>query len=267
MEEVGGVEREHRMSWSPGQYGKFEDERNRPVHDLLAQIPNAVSRAADLGCGPGNSTELLIRRFPDATVVGMDSSEEMIRAAKQRLPNARFELGDLASWPERPFDLVFANAPIQWVPDHAALLPFLFGKLAPGGSLAVQLPDNLDEPAHRIMREVAAEGPRAEKLRDATSARAARHTPEWYYRELRALGASVNVWRTTYHHPLNGAAALVEWFKGSGLRPFLRPLDESERAGFLARYTEALEAAYPALPDGTVLLPFPRLFFVATRAA
>jgi trans-aconitate 2-methyltransferase len=136
------------MSWSPDQYGKFEDERNRPVHDLLAQIPNAVSHAADLGCGPGNSTELLLGRFPDATVVGMDSSEEMIRAAKQRLPGVRFELGDLSTWPEPgPFDLVFANAAIQWVRDHAALLPFLFRKLGPGGSLAVQIPDNLDEPA------------------------------------------------------------------------------------------------------------------------
>lgn len=174
------------MSWSPDQYGKFEDERNRPIHDLLAQIPNAVSRAADLGCGPGNSTELLLRRFPDAVVVGMDSSEDMIRAAKQRVPNVRFELGDLATWPEQPFDLVFANAAIQWVPDHAKLLPFLFGKVAPGRSLAVQIPDNLDEPAHRLMREVAADGPWAEKLRDAASARAARHNPEWYYRELRA---------------------------------------------------------------------------------
>ena len=105
------------MSWSPDQYGKFEDERNRPVHDLLAQIPNTVSRAADLGCGPGNSTELLLRRFPNASVVGMDSSEEMLRAAQRRLPNVRFVLGDLSSWPEPGlFDLVFANAAIQWVP-------------------------------------------------------------------------------------------------------------------------------------------------------
>jgi trans-aconitate 2-methyltransferase len=192
----------------------------------------------------------------------------MIRAAEQRLPGVRFELGDIATWPEPgPFDLVFANASIQWVPDHAALLPFLFGKLAPGGSLAVQVPDNLDEPAHRIMREVATEGPWAEKLRDAGRARAGRHAAEWYYRELRALGANVNVWRTIYHHPLDGTGAVVEWFKGTGLRPFLQPLDDSERVGFLARYTEAIEAAHPALPDGTVLLPFPRLFFVASRPA
>src|SRR5438477_5402004 len=130
------------MSWSPEQYGKFEDERNRPIRDLLAKIPDGVARAADLGCGPGNSTELLLRRFPEASVVGMDSSEDMIRAAGQRLPGVRFEVADIATWPDPgPFDLLFANAALQWVPNHVTLLPFLFGKLAPGGSLAVQIPD------------------------------------------------------------------------------------------------------------------------------
>lgn len=255
------------MTWSPEQYRKFEEERNRPVEDLLAQIPVvSAPRAADLGCGPGNSTELLLRRFPDAQVVGVDRSEAMIQAAKLRLPGVRFETADVAAWPDPgPFDLLFANASLQWAPDHASLLPFLFAKLAPGGSLAVQIPDNLDEPAHRLMRETAASGPWAAKLADAPHAREPRRAADWYYRRLRSLGAAVNIWRTTYHHPLRGVEGIVDWFKGSGLRPFLQPLDEAEQAEFLARYTDALRTEYAAHPDGTVLLPFPRLFFVATQ--
>jgi trans-aconitate 2-methyltransferase len=134
------------MSWSAAQYTKFEAERNRPIHDLLAQLPNAdVARAADLGCGPGNSTELLQRRFPEAAVTGIDSSPDMIAAARARLPGIRFALGDIAGWDGAggPFDVVLANAALQWVPDHAALLPALLSRLGPGGSLAVQIPDNL----------------------------------------------------------------------------------------------------------------------------
>lgn len=259
------------MSWSATQYGKFEAERNRPVRDLLAQLPDRpVVRAVDIGCGPGNSTELLRRRFPDAVVTGIDSSSAMIEAARRRLPDVRFEIADIAAWRGEggPFDLILANAVLQWLPDHAALLPGLIGQLAPGGSLAVQMPDNLEEPAHRLMRAVAADGPWAAKLADAPRARESRHGPEWYYRVLRACGAVVDVWRTVYVHPLaGGAGAVVEWFKGSGLRPFLDPLDPDERAAFLTRYEAAVAQAYPALPDGTVLLPFPRLFFVATREA
>lgn len=256
------------MTWSAAQYTKFEDERSRPVRDLLAHIPRATAgTAADIGCGPGNSTELLQARFPDAAVTGMDSSAEMIEAARQRLPGIRFELDDIQAWRNPgPFDVILSNAALQWVPDHENLLPALIAKLAPGGTLAVQVPDNLEEPAHRLMRAVAADGPWAAKLAGASKAREARHAAEWYYRTLQAAGAKVDVWRTTYHHPLaGGAAAIVEWFKGTGLRPFLGLLDPGEREDFLARYQAAVGQAYPALPDGAALLPFPRLFFVATR--
>jgi trans-aconitate 2-methyltransferase len=256
------------MRWSATQYSKFEDERNRPVRDLLAQVPNrTAAHAADIGCGPGNSTELLRQRFPDAAVIGIDSSAEMIEAARKRLPGVSFEVDDIMTWRGTgPFDIILANAVLQWVPNHASVLPALIARLGPGGSLAVQMPDNLDEPAHRMMREVAAEGPWAEKLIGAARTRDSRQDAEWYYRALRDEGTTVNVWRTIYYHPLaGGAGALVEWFKGTGLRPFLGPLDEMERAAFLARYEAALAGAYPALSDGTVLLPFPRLFFVATR--
>ena len=256
------------MDWSAKQYTAFEDERTRPVRDLLAAVPDqAAPSAVDLGCGPGNSTELLVRRFPDAEVTGLDSSPDMIAAARARLPQLRFEVADISAWDAAgPFGAILANAVLQWLPGHAALLPRLAAKLAPGGSLAVQMPDNLDEPAHRLMREVAADGPWAGKLAHAAGVREAMGTPDWYYGVLRPHCARVDVWRTTYHHPLSGGAeAVVEWFKGSGLRPFLQPLDAGERAGFLAEYRGRIARAYPALPDGSVLLPFPRLFLVATR--
>jgi trans-aconitate 2-methyltransferase len=256
------------MSWSAKQYVAFEDERTRPVRDLVHAIPGREARAVvDIGCGPGNSTEVLADRFPGAVVSGMDSSPDMIAAARERLPDLRFEVASIESWEDPgPFDAILANAVLQWVPDHATLLPRLIGKLAPGGSLAVQMPDNLDEPAHRLMREVAAEGPWAGKLAGAAGARTMMESANWYYGLLRPHCARVDVWRTTYHHPLaGGVEAVVEWFKSTGLRPFLAPLNEDEKAAYLARYQAAVAQAYPALPDGTVLLPFPRLFIVATR--
>lgn len=257
-------------SWDAGQYTRFEAERNRPIHDLLAQLPaEGMARIVDVGCGPGNSTELLARRWPQAEIRGFDNSPEMIAAARERLPGLRFDLGDAGAWTSGGFapDLVFSNAVLHWVPDHARVLPALLAQLAPGGWLAVQMPDNLQEPAHRLMREVAAQGPWAAQLAQAASVRDAPQSADWYFRVLRAAGATVDLWRTTYHHQLaGGPRAVVEWFKGSGLRPFLQPLDAAGQAGYLARYEQALAGAYPQLDDGTVLLPFPRLFFVARRA-
>ena len=256
------------MSWSARQYVAFEDERTRPARDLLAALPPGdVHSAIDIGCGPGNSTELLVERFPHATLRGLDSSSDMIDAARKRLPSLQFDTVDIGTWSERgPFDVIFANAVLQWLPDHAALLPSLVGKLSEGGSLAIQMPDTLEQPSHRLMREVATSGPWASKLADAAGQRTEIASASDYYSMLRPHCARVDVWRTTYHHPLaDGASGVVEWFKGSGLRPFLGPLDACERAEFLQRYLAAIEQAYPALEDGSVLLPFPRLFIVATR--
>ena len=254
------------MSWSAAQYLKFEDERTRPVRDLVARIPNLeVRRAADIGCGPGNSTEVLRERWRGADIVGLDSSADMIEAARRRLPDVAFAVADISDWRAAGFDVILANAVIQWIKGHDRLLPRLVGQLAPGGSLAVQTPDNLDEPSHRLMREAAAAGPWAGKLADAEKAREPRHGADWYFRLLRAHASRVDIWRTTYFHPLAGARAVVEWVKGTGLRPFLDPLEPAERADYLAAYEKAIAEAYPAQADGTVLLPFPRLFFVATR--
>ena len=255
------------MDWSAADYRRFEDERTRPARDLLAWVPTArVAAAVDLGCGPGNSTELLRARFPAARLAGIDSSPDMIAAARQRLPDVRFELADIAAWEAAaPLDLVFANAVLQWLPDHAALLPRLLAQLAPGGTLAVQMPDNLDEPLHVLMRRTAADGPWAGKLARAAEARSARHDAAWYWRLLRGAAARVEVWRTVYHHPLPGARGVLDWVRATGLRPFLAPLDEDERSAFLARYEAALAEAHPAEADGTLLLPFPRLFLLALR--
>jgi trans-aconitate 2-methyltransferase len=220
------------MSWSAAQYSKFENERSRPVRDLLAHVPNTtVANAVDIGCGPGNSTEQLQKRYPDATVTGMDSSADMIEAARKRLPGIRFDIEDITQWRGRgsPFDVILANAVLQWVPDHPSLFPALFARLAPGGSLAVQMPHTLEEPASRLMREIASDGPWAQKLAGVASTRVIRHSADWYYRLLRKSGSTVDIWQTTYLHLLTGTAAVVEWFKGSGLRPFLEPLDTPER--------------------------------------
>ncbi|QNK66529.1 trans-aconitate 2-methyltransferase [Variovorax sp. PAMC26660] len=251
--------------WSAKQYTAFENERTRPVRDLVAAIHSKdVRLAVDLGCGPGNSTDVLAQRFPGATVTGMDSSEDMVTAARKRLPAIGFEVSDIESWnPSQAFDVILANASLQWLPDHASLYPRLASKLAPGGSLAIQTPDNLEEPAHRLAREVAASKRWAEKIGDVKHP--ARHSPAHYYALLRPHVSQVDVWRTTYFHPLAGAAAVVEWFKGSALLPYLARLNADEKAAFIAQYQTEIAKAYPALDDGTVLLPFPRLFIVAVR--
>ena len=256
------------MSWSPQQYTQFEDDRTRPVRDLLAAVPGAdPARAIDLGCGPGNSTEVLAGRFPGAAVTGLDSSPEMIEAARRRLPQLRFELADITTWSDPgPFGVILSNAVLQWVPDHAALLPLLCGRLEGGGSLCVQMPDNLEEPATALMRDTAEQGPWRAKLADASGQRTRLGSADWYYGVLRPHCRRVDIWRTTYQHVLPGGPdAIVEWFRGSGLRPFLAPLTASERDDFLTQYRDAIARAYPALADGTALLPFPRFFAVATQ--
>ena len=253
------------MTWSAQQYTRFEAERTRPVRDLVRAIPREHATAVvDLGCGPGNSTEVLAGRYPSATITGIDNSGDMISAARRRLPHIAFEVTDIAAWKApRPMDVILANASLQWLPDHQSLYPKLVSQLSKGGCLAVQTPDNLLDPPHRLAREVAAQGPWSDKIGQVRHPE--RHAADWYYALLKPLTTSVDLWRTTYFHPLQGHQAIVEWFKGTALRPYLAPLAPEEQQEFLAAYLQAISSAYPLLEDGTVLLPFPRLFLIATR--
>lgn len=254
-------------SWSSSQYLRFEDERTRPARDLLNAVPRkVVARAADLGCGPGNSTELLVERFPGAKIVGVDSSEDMLDRARDRLPELLFINADLAQWnAAEPQDLIFANAVMQWVPDHPAIFPHLLGQLQPGGTLAIQMPDNLDEPSHVAMREVAQDARWHDRVGAADASRTSLETASFYYQLLKPLCQYVDIWRTVYHHPLHGAKSVVDWFKGSGLRPYLDALAPEQQGEFLSEYERQIFERYATGADGTIFLPFPRLFIVATR--
>ncbi|NLH82764.1 MAG: trans-aconitate 2-methyltransferase [Phyllobacteriaceae bacterium] len=253
--------------WNPALYARFADERARPIADLLARVPlDAPRTIVDLGFGAGASTAPLVARFPEARVLGLDTSPAMLEKARTAVPTARFALADVAAWePEAPVDLLFSNATLQWVGDHPTLLPRLMGHLAPGGVLAVQMPDNLDEPSHASMRAVAAEPPFAEVLREAAAARAPLLSFEATHDALAPSATTVEIWRTTYVHPLAGPEKIVEMVSSTGLKPFLDPLDAEAHALFLARYGARIAAAYPRTRDGHVLFRFPRLFFVAVR--
>ncbi len=192
----------------------------------------------------------------------------MITNARARLRGISFEVADLTTWrpePSAPVDILYSNAVFQWVPGHETILPRLLGLLPEGGSLALQMPDNLDEPSHVAMREAAAEGPWAGRLGEAAGTRTALGNAAWYYRLLKPHAQRVDVWRTVYHHPLDGLDGIVEWFKGSGLRPFLAALQPEGREAYLAAYRARIAPHYPVDPEGKVLLAFPRLFIVATR--
>lgn len=256
------------MAWSASQYLKFEDERTRPARDLLAQVPDLPSGPAfDLGCGPGNSTELIQQRFPDAPLSGLDSDENMLLAAAKRLPGLTFEKVDLATWaPVKGASLFFANAVFQWLPGHLDVLERLTASLAAGGTLAVQMPDNLDQPTHLLMEETARSADFADAFEGRTIRRNPLPSPSVYVERLSRHAAHIKVWHTIYYHRLANAEAIVEWVKGTGLRPYLDALPPERRDAFAAAYTDRIRDAYPALNDGRVLLRFPRFFVVAVKA-
>ncbi len=253
--------------WSARQYLKFEDERTRPPRDLLAQVPlSNPKRVIDLGCGPGNSTELLIERFPNAEVIGLDSSPDMLRQARERIPKGTFVQANLATWmPDAPVDLLFGNAVFQWLPDHPAILARLLTALPKGGVLAVQMPDNTREPALMLMDTVASAGPWSAVIKKVAGPRNDLLSPEQFYDLLRPLCSRLDVWHTHYQHVMPDHAAVVEWFKGSSLRPFYSAVEGAMREQFLAAYTAEIARAYPSRHDGKVMLRFPRLFILAVR--
>lgn len=255
--------------WSPEQYGLFADERSQPFFDLTGRIEVTDARAvADLGCGPGTLTATLATRWPDARVWGVDSSPAMIEAAAARAIPDRlsFELADLAAWTAPvPLDVIVANASLQWVSDHDALLAKLASDLAPGGALAVQMPGNFEAPSHTILRELCESARWASRLGGVLGREAPVATPSYYLDRLHALGLRATVWETTYQHVLQGDDPVLEWTAGTALRPVLARLDAAEQQAFRDEYGPLLRAAYPRRSFGT-LFPFRRLFFVAQRA-
>lgn len=254
-------------TWNAGQYLRFADERTRPCRDLAAAVAvEAPARIVDLGCGPGNSTAQLAARWPAAEIVGIDNSEAMLAAARRDAPQQSWRLGDIGSWTsEQPVDLVFSNAAVQWVPDHASTLPRLLAQATAGGALAVQMPCNFDADAHKTMRTIAAS--RAWRGHFVGGVREWHvHPASFYYDVLSPHATRLDIWETEYLHVMSGPTAIVEWYKGTGLRPFLDPLpDDATRQRFLAEYLEAITVAYPAQSDGCVLFPFRRLFLIAYK--
>jgi trans-aconitate 2-methyltransferase len=257
----------HQMpdTWSPATYLQFEDERTRAARDLLAQVPlTAAKKVVDVGCGPGNSTALLVARYPEAKAIGMDSSPAMLEEARKALPSALFIEADANVWlPDADTDLVFANATYQWIPKHLEMFRRILGVLGAGAVLAVQMPDNLAEPTHQLMQQVAAGGRWAERLSDA--ARAALPPVRAYYAALQPAASRLDIWHTIYNHVLSSPDDIVDWVRGTGLRPFIDPLAPDERDEFLRLYRARIADAYPPMVDGKVLLRFPRLFIVAVR--
>jgi len=253
-------------AWDPQAYGRFAAERRRPVDDLIARLPRAdYARIADLGCGAAASTAALAERFPHAEIYGLDSSPAMIAAAHRVLPEREFRVEDIAAWRDPRADLVFSNAALHWVDGHIAVMARLASDMPPGGAVAAQFPDNLDEPSHALMREIAARPAFRDKLAATAAERQAIGSFADYEQALAPHCRHIDIWRTVYAHRLDSPKAIVAWVEGAGLRPFLAPLNEAERADYLAIYEDEIARSYPRQPSGAVLLAFPRLFVVAAR--
>ncbi|MGN6576740.1 MAG: trans-aconitate 2-methyltransferase [Nocardioides sp.] len=257
-------------TWDPERYLTYADERGRPFVELLARVgATAPRQVVDLGCGPGNLTTLLAERWPDAQVTGVDSSPEMIAAARDGVatrddraaPRIEFEVGDLRDWaPAGPVDVLVSNATLQWVPGHLDLLPRLVGHVAPGGWFAFQVPGNFDEPSHTSRRDLAGEEPYAQHAAGVATPDA--FAAATYLEALAGLGCRVDAWETTYLHVLTGEDPVFTWVSGTGARPTLQALPDDLRPEFEAEFKRRLREAYPPGPAG-VVLPFRRVFVVA----
>ena len=254
-------------SWDPAVYERYKTYRDRPALDLMVQIPSGDYREIwDLGCGTGEHAALLAARHPGARVHGLDSSPDMLAQARKREAPVDWVLAGVETFaPAVAPDLIFTNAALQWLPDHAALIPKLASALAPGGVFACQMPMAYETEHHRILRETAEEGPWAALT---ASARPINPTPPMadYYGWLTDAGCEADIWTTTYLHALEGDDPVVEWMRGTALRPYLDVLtDTALREAFLSEFRARIAEAFPPRDDGVTLFPFPRLFMVAVK--
>jgi len=250
-------------SWNPGQYMKFGSDRLRPALDLMAQIPlEAPSSIIDLGCGPGNVTDLLAQRWPNAVVTGLDGSVDMLKQAQDTYDNISWQVGDVRTWvPSSPVDLIFSNACLHWLDSHEVLFPRLFDQLKPGGVMAIQMPNNFASPTHQLIRDCLDTIGRGD-----LAPRYPVQTSEFYYDVLRSECVSLNIWETRYLHVLEGENPVFNWTKGAALRPVLDGLkSEQDRDKFLEKYANAIEQTYEKRADGKTLLPFKRFFLTAVK--
>ncbi len=256
-------------AWDPARYLQFERERTLPCRDLVARLEGGpYRRIVDLGCGTGTSTAVLRARWPDAAVTGVDSSAPMLERARASDPAVRWIEADLRRWtPDAPFDLVFSNAALQWLPDHATLFPRLFEAVAPGGAFAAQMPANDGAPYLRAMARLRAR-PEWRRYRPEAGSEIGIESAEFYYDLLAPRAQRVELWETRYLHDLPGPDAIVAWTTGTGLRPWLASLpDDAHRERFLGQYAAEIARRYPSSAGGRVLFPFVRRFVIAYRAA
>ena len=252
--------------WDPVQYQRALELRRRPIQDLIAQVPlEAPGLISDLGCGPGNSTEFLAQRWPSAHLVGVDSSPEMLGAARSAHPDWHWQEADLAGWSAaEPQDLVFSSSALHWVKDHPTLMPRLLGCARPGGVLAVQMPGNFGLLPHTLIRELAAEAPWRSLLGPSS---------EWcplgmadYHGILAPFCDSLSIWETTYLQVVNDVEEILGMLKGAALRPLTRRLNPDLFEIFVARLRQRMLSAFPQQASGKVLWPFRRIFIVAVRS-
>jgi len=255
------------LDWNPGGYMRFCDERTRPSVDLVNRIKvENPQNVIDLGCGPGNSTQILRKRWPDARIVGLDSSAEMIETARSEMPAIEWTLSNIEDWqPEASYDVVFSNAALQWIPKHALLLESLFAKVTLGGAIAFQIPSSEFPAVRLLIHEIAQEGAWAGRM-DGPLGQLTMETPGTYYNLLTPSARSVDIWQTEYFHIMDSAAAIVDWIATTGLRAFLDALQSEEEISlFTALLLERVGQIYQPQVDGRVLFPFKRTFVVAYR--
>lgn len=256
-------------AWNPNQYmkGAMGDLRTRPAMDLLSRI--LVERAEavfDMGCGPGNSTAPLKARWPEARVTGVDNNPAMLEKARANHPDITFAEADASNWsPDGPADVIFSNACIHWVPDHAALLPRLLDSLKPGGCLAIQQPNNFAARSHMLIGEITADSRYRARLEGKLVGDYVQDV-RFYHDLLRPIAGSVDIWETEYAQALTGADPVLEWVRGTTLLPVERELPADDFAAFTETYRQELRAAYPMAEDGITLFPFRRMFMVVTKA-